>query len=97
MRSIYLTNEELAPIIAKLANGEKNLAEGQELLNKLNKEKEEYEARVAKLRSDSENCRKKKDATIAELDQNNFRLMRAKKLLGGLEEEKSRWQLEVKR
>jgi len=36
-----LTNEQLAPILAKLANGEKNLAEGQELLNKLNKEKEE--------------------------------------------------------
>lgn len=52
---------------------------------------------MAKLRVDSEECFKRKEATIAELDQNNFRLMRAKKLLGGLEDEKSRWLVEVKR
>lgn len=97
MKSIYETNVMLAPILAQLSEGEKKLGEGQKLLDKLNKEKEECEAKCSKLKSDAEECQKKKEETQNNLEMNKLRLVRAKKLLGGLADEKARWEGEVKR
>lgn len=97
MRSIYLTNLKLAPILQKLSEGEKKLAEGQGLLDKLNKEKDECESKCTKLQTEAEDCMKKKEETQMNLELNKLRLVRANKLLSGLKDEKSRWTEEVKR
>jgi len=97
MKQIFETNEKLAPIKAKLAEGEFKLNEGQKLLDKLNQEKEECDAKCKKLEDEAEACEKKKLETQNNLEMNKLRLVRAKKLLGGLEEEQSRWQEEVKK
>jgi len=97
MRSIWLTNVELAPIQKDLDEANGKLKVGQDFLDKLNKEKEECDAKCNKLKAESEECQQKKEQTQNDLEQNKLRLVRAKKLLGGLADEKARWQEEVKR
>lgn len=49
MKAIYEVNVKLAPILAELAEAQKSLDEGQKVLNALNKEKDECEAKVAEI------------------------------------------------
>jgi len=97
MRSIYLTNVKLAPILQKLTDGEKKLQDGQTQLDKLNREKDECEKKCSKLQREAEECLKKKEETQVNLELNKQRLVRANKLLSGLKDEKSRWGEEVVR
>lgn len=97
MRSIYLTNVKLAPILQKLTDGEKKIQDGQMQLDKLNREKDECEKKCSKLQREAEECLKKKEETLVNLELNKQRLVRANKLLSGLKDEKSRWGEEVVR
>jgi len=97
MRSIYLTNVKLGPILQKLIDGEKKLQDGQIQLDKLNREKDECEKKCSKLQKEAEECLKKKEETQVNLELNKQRLVRANKLLSGLKDEKSRWGEEVVR
>eukprot|EP00801_Mesodinium_rubrum_P000083 Mrub_00083.p1 GENE.Mrub_00083~~Mrub_00083.p1 ORF type:complete len:1986 (+),score=436.27 Mrub_00083:724-5958(+) len=96
MRSIYLTNVKLAPILQKQAEGTKKLAEGKAFLEKLKKEELDCEEKCKKLKLDAEECLKEKEKTQYLLELNKARLIRAQKLLTGLKEEKTRWNEEVK-
>lgn len=97
MRAIYLTNVKLAPIKQKLKECEEELAKGVALLNKLNKEKEECDAKKNKLENEAAECQRKKEETQNNLELNKLRLYRANTLLNGLSDEKHRWEEEVKR
>jgi len=97
MRSIYLTNVKLAPILQRMAEGEKKLQEGKTFLDKLKKEEEDCEKKCEQLLIDARSCQKEKEETQFKLEQNKMRLIRAQKLLNGLREEKTRWMEEVKR
>jgi len=97
MRLIYLTNEKLAPIIVKLNEGQAKLDERNVILNKLNIEKEECDAKCAQLKREAEDTLRVKKETEETLERNKIKLVRAHKLLGGLADEKARWQEEVKR
>lgn len=87
---------KLAPILAELAEAQISLDEGQKKLDALNKEKDECEAKVAALRADAAETQKKKEETEFIVEENKKKLVRAKKLLDGLADEKSRWEEEVK-
>jgi len=87
----------LKPILDKLEEGNRQLAVGTKLLNQLQAEQEACEKKAAALNEESAACQKKKDETQDQLNTNRLRLIRAKKLLGGLADEKSRWEEEVKR
>jgi len=63
----------------------------------LTKQKEECEAKVSELRRQAEECNRKKEQTQNEVESNKLKLVRAKKLLDGLNDEKVRWEEEVKR
>lgn len=97
MRSIYLTNVKLAPILQRQAEGEKKLIEGKAFLDKLKKEEEDCERKCEQLLVDAKKCQKEKEETQVKLEQNKARLIRANKLLTGLKDEKTRWNEEVKR
>jgi len=87
----------LKPILDKLEDGNKKLEIGKNLLSQLQAELDACEKKCRELKEDSAKCQKEKDDTLALLDMNKLRLVRARKLLGGLAEEKSRWEDEVKR
>jgi len=97
MRSVYLTNEILAPIVAKLNEAQAQLKEGQDLLDRLNAEKDECIRKCNALQADADECQRKKVETENNLQLNKLRLIRANKLLSGLADEKKRWEEEVKR
>lgn len=82
--------------MAELAEAQISLDEGQKKLDALNKEKDECEAKVAALRADAAETQKKKEETEFIVEENKKKLVRAKKLLDGLADEKSRWEEEVK-
>jgi len=63
----------------------------------LTKQKEECEAKVSELRRQADECNRKKETTQNEVESNKLKLVRAKKLLDGLADEKARWEDEVKR
>jgi len=96
MRSIFLTNVKLKPILEKLAEGEQKLAEGQSILDRLNKEKEEAERICKELNAEAAKCLAHKESVANNLKQNKERLVRATKLLSGFKDEKERWTEEVK-
>lgn len=89
-------NVKLAPILLELAEAQKSLDEGQKVLDNLNREKDECEAKVAALQADAAETQKKKEDTEFIVEENKKKLVRAKKLLDGLADEKSRWEEEVK-
>lgn len=65
-------------------------------MNALNKEKNECEAKVAALQADAAETQRKKQETEDVVEENKKKLVRAKKLLDGLADEKNRWEEEVK-
>jgi len=67
------------------------LAGGQTLLNKLNKEKEEFEEKTTKLKEAAEECTKRKEDIQMSLEINILKLNRANALLRELNEEEVRW------
>merc|ERR1719453_1252463 len=95
MRSIYLTNVKLKPILEKLAEGEQKLAEGQEILDKLNSEKQEAERICKELNDEAAECMARKESVANNLMLNKQRLVRATKLLSGFKDEKDRWTIDV--
>jgi len=92
-----MTNEQLAPILEKLADGQRKLDEGTAILERLNREKDECDAKCSQLKKDADECQRKKKETEEELQMNKLRLIRAHKLLGGLADEKARWKEEVQK
>jgi len=95
MKSIYLTNVKLKPILEKLEEGQIKLNEGQQLLNTLNKEKEEFEEKADRLKSAAEECMHRKEEIQSSLEHNILKLNRANALLRELNEEETRWAKEI--
>lgn len=95
MRSIYITNVKLKPILEKLSEGEKRLEEGQALLDKLNEERDICEKNCDKLSKEALNCQNHKERVAKNLSINKQRLIRATKLLSGLKDEQERWKIDV--
>jgi len=96
MRSIYLTNVKLKPILEKLFEGEQKLAEGQATLDQLNSEKQEAERICKELNDEAAECQAYKEKIANNLALNKQRLVRATKLLSGFQDEKERWTEDVK-
>jgi len=95
MKSIYITNIKLAPILEKLAMGEEKQRLGQEILDKLNIEKKECEDKCNSLNDEQNKCLKQKEEIQNNIEYNKLKLVRANKLLLQLKDEYIRWNDEI--
>jgi dynein heavy chain len=83
--------------MAALKEGQEKLDAGQKILDALNADLKDCEEKVARLQAEAAECKATKEATETELALNEKRLVRAGKLLGGLADEKERWEDLVKK
>lgn len=96
MRSIYLTNLKLEPIIVKQKDAQEKLNKGQEGLDKLILDFKDLEEKVNNLQKDEIETKQYMEKTQQNLDLNKVRLLRANKLLTGLKDEYTRWKKALK-
>lgn len=96
MRSIYLTNLKLEPIISKQKEAQDKLSKHQETLDKLVVSYKELEDKVKSLQKDEFETKEYKENTQRSLETNKIRLLRANKLLTGLKDEYTRWKKALK-
>ena len=95
MHKYHFVARAVAPKRAALAGAQEELAESQRMLDEAKARLHEVEEGIATLQAKLDECVAKKEELEMKTTQCEQRLVRAGKLIGGLADEKDRWQVSV--
>ena len=95
MHKYHFVAKGVAPKREALRIAQEELAETQRILDAARKRLAEVEEGIATLQAKYEDCIRKKDELQTKTQECEGRLVRADKLIGGLADEKGRWQESV--